>query len=194
MIKLNCTNCEKTINFDPMKYPPQVLSISCPSCKNKISYDNRNKEALTPIPPDILKVMPVLKDKSALIISENESYLTLLKEGLESIGFFVKKNFKTLEEAGLFINQELPSLILIQLESLPPPPFKSLEPIFFMNPNIRRNIFVCIIAPNVKTLDGNSAFLYQVNMLISSNDILTFHHHIVSALTFEQNLKAHFKK
>jgi uncharacterized protein YbaR (Trm112 family) len=194
MILLNCPNCNKTINFDPMKYPPQILSISCPSCKNKISYDNRKKESLIPIPQDLLKNMPLLKDKSSIIIAENENYLKILKEGVEEIGFFVKKIFKTVEEAALFINQELPFLILIQVENLPPPPFKSLEPIFLLNPNTRRNIFVCIMAPNVKTLDGNSAFLYQVNLLISTNDISSFHHHIVSSIIFEYNLKAHFKK
>jgi len=194
MILLNCPNCNKTINFDPIKYPPQILSISCPSCKNKISYDNRKKESLIPIPQDLLKNMPLLKDKSSIIIAENENYLKILKEGVEEIGFFVKKIFKTVEEAALFINQELPFLILIQVENLPPPPFKSLEPIFLLNPNTRRNIFVCIMAPNVKTLDGNSAFLYQVNLLISTNDISSFHHHIVSSIIFEYNLKAHFKK
>lgn len=194
MIILNCPSCNKTINFEPMKYPAQILSISCPSCKNKISYDNRKKENLIPVPADLLKNMPVLKDKSAIIIAENENYVNLLKEGIEEIGFFVKKVFKNIEEAALFINQELPYLIFIQVENLPPPPFKNLEPIFLLPPNIRRNIFVCLMAQNVKTLDGNSAFLYQVNLLISSNDLNSFHHHIVYSINFEFNLKVHFKK
>lgn len=194
MITIKCPKCEKTINFDPMKYPSQILSIGCPSCKNKISYDNRKKEEIVPIPAELLKAMPPLKDKSGIIISENENYLSFLKEGLESIGYYIKKSFKSTEEAGFFISQELPSIILIQVENLPPPPLKNLEPIFLLHPNIRRNIFVCLLAPNVRTLDGNSAFLYQVNLLISTNDINTFHHHIASALIYEYNLKVHFKK
>lgn len=194
MINLNCPNCSKTISFDQMKYPPQILSISCPSCKNKISYDNRKKDSLLPVPSDILRMMPALKDKSAIIIAENENLIKNLKEGVEEIGFYVKRTFKTLEDASIFISQELPTLIIIQVENLPPPPFKSLEPIFLLNPGIRRNIFVFIIAPNVKTLDGNNAFLYQVNGLISTNDLTTFHHHIGSSIIFEHNLKVHFKK
>lgn len=177
-----------------MKYPAQILSISCPSCKNKISYDNRKKDSILPLPAEILRMMPQLKDKSAIIISENENYLNNLKEGIEELGFYIKRSFKALEDASLFITQELPTLILVQVETLPPPPFKSLEPIFLLNPNIRRNIFIFIIASNVKTLDGNSAFLYQVNGLISTNDLNSFHHHIASSIIFEQNLKAHFKK
>lgn len=194
MITINCPKCEKTISFDPMKYPSQILSIGCPSCKKKISYDNRKKESIIAVRAELLKAMSPLKDKSALIISENENYLNILKEGLESIGCYIKKSFRSIEEAGLFIAQELPSIILIQLENLPPPPLRSLEPIFLLHPNIRRNIFVCLMAPNVRTLDGNSAFLYQVNLLISTNDLATFHHHIISALVFEYNLKVHFKK
>ncbi|MEJ5167036.1 MAG: hypothetical protein WHV67_08430 [Thermoanaerobaculia bacterium] len=194
MINLTCPNCSKTISFEPMKYPAQILSISCPSCKNKISYDNRKKDSLIPIPSEIIRLMPPLKDKSAIIISEREDYLNNLKEGVEELGFYIKRIFKSLEDASIFIGQELPALILVQVENLPPPPFKSLEPLFLLNPNIRRNIYVFIIAPNVKTLDGNSAFLYQVNGLISTQDLNSFHHHIASSIIFEYNLKAHFKK
>lgn len=194
MINLSCPNCSKNITFEPMKYPAQILSISCPSCKNKISYDNRKKDSIVPIQAEILRVMPPMKEKSAIIIVENENYSNVLKEGVEELGFYVKRTFKSLEDASIFIGQELPTLILVQIENLPPPPFKSLEPIFLLNPLVRRNIYVFIIAPNVKTLDGNSAFLYQVNGLISTQDLNTFHHHIASSIIFEYNLKAHFKK
>ncbi len=194
MINLNCSNCRKNIPFDPLKYPSQILSITCPNCKNKISYDNRQKSGIIPLQPELLKNMPPLREKNALIICADESYIPLIKEGIEALGFFVKAIFKTPEESANFISQELPSIVIVFMENLPPPPFKILEPVQFLPPNIRRNIFLAVIASNVKSLDGNSAFLYQVNLLINTKDINVFHHHILSGLIFEYNLKAHFKK
>lgn len=193
-MEINCSNCGKLIIFDHSKYPPQILSISCPSCKNKISYDNRIKEDLVPIPSDLLKSLPPLKEKSAIIIYEKENYLGIIKKGIEALGFNLKRSFKISEDPSNFILNELPSLIIYQVENLPPPPFKGLEPVLLIPINLRRHIFVAVISSNVKSLDGNSAFLYQVNLLISTKDIELFHHHIANALIYEYNLKANFKK
>ena len=208
MKMLTCPACSHILPFDPAKYPPQMLSFKCPKCKGKISHDNRKgaqEEAaeeprlappsalqeeihLISIPAELLQSMPPLPEKTAFIVAQNGALAPVLKEGLEEVGFFVRETFTNFKDAVLPIQQDLPGMLLIQAEEIPPAPYADIMPLIAMAPMLRRKIFVALLGKGVKTLDGNAAFFYQVDCLVGLEDLPKFHHHVLSALTHELNL------
>jgi uncharacterized protein YbaR (Trm112 family) len=207
MPTITCPACSHAFPLDPAKYPAQLLSFKCPKCKGKLSFDNRKAREdlsaapaaggevqLVSIPSDLLGVMPPLHEKVAFMVVQNGSLAPLLKEGLEEVGFFVKETFTDPKEAALPIQQDVPGLVLAQFDAVPPPPFPDLAPLISLPPLTRRRVFVALMAKGLKTLDGNSAFLYQVNCLIDQAELPKFHHHLVAALTYDLNLGHAFLK
>ena len=206
MPTINCPACSHAFPLDPGKYPAQMLSFKCPKCKGKITFDNRKPREEAPsadardglqlvsIPADLLAVMPPLHEKVAFLVVQNGALAPLLKEGLEEVGFFVKETFTDPKEAALPIQQEVPGLVLAQFNEVPAPPFADLAPMISLPPATRRKVFVALLGKGLKTLDGNQAFLYQVNCLIDLAELPKFHHHLLSALSYDLVLGHAFLK
>lgn len=203
MTTINCPACSHAIPLDTAKYPAQMLSFKCPKCKGKVSYDNRKPREEAPaegtsqlisMPADLLSVMPPLHEKVAFLVVQNGALAPLLREGLEEIGFFVKETFTDPKEAALPIQQDLPGLVLAQFNEVPAPPFPDLAPMIALPPAARRKVFFALLGKGLKTLDGNQAFLYQVNCIIDIAELSKFHHHLVSALSFDLVLGHAFLK
>jgi len=214
MKTLTCPACSHILPFDPGKYPAQMLSFKCPKCKGKISYDNRKKareaegetpeaapEALAPqdirlvaLPAELLQSLPALPEKTAYMVVQNGALAPLLKEGLEEIGYYVKETFTSFKDAANPMQQDLPGMLLVQADEIPAAPFGDILPLLALPPALRRKVFVVLLGKGVKSLDGNSAFFYQVDCLVDIEDLPKFHHHILSALTHELNLSHCFVK
>jgi len=204
MPTINCPACSHAFPLDPGKYPAQMLSFKCPKCKGKITLDNRKAREETPsssdapalvsLPADLLSVMPPLHEKVAFLVVQNGGLAPTLKEGLEEIGFFVKDTFTDPKEASLPIQQEVPGLVLAQFNEVPAPPFADLAPMISLPPATRRKVFFALLGKGLKTLDGNQAFLYQVNCIIDQTELPRFHHHLVSALSYDLVLGHAFLK
>jgi hypothetical protein len=206
MPTITCPACSHAFPLDPAKYPTQMLSFKCPKCKGKITYDNRAPKpeapaagggeapSLASLPAELLSVMPPLHEKVAFLVVQNGALAPLLREGLEEIGFFVKETFTDPKEAALPIQQDVPGLVLAQFNEVPAPPFADLAPLLALAPGARRKVFFALLGKGLKTLDGNQAFLYQVNCIIDQAELPKFHHHLVSALAYDLVLGHAFLK
>jgi hypothetical protein len=47
-------------------------------------------------------------------------------------------------------------------------------PIIALAPNDRRRSFFVLVSENLRTLDGNAAFLYGVNLVVAQKDLGSF--------------------
>lgn len=83
---------------------------------------------------------------------------------------------------------EPPPLLVYVADAVSKPPYAPLEPLVTLPPRERRQVFVLLVAPNVKTLDGNLAFLYQVNLLLNRQHIPQAPGILHSALRHHQRL------
>jgi DNA ligase D-like protein (predicted 3'-phosphoesterase) len=83
---------------------------------------------------------------------------------------------------------EPPPLLVYLAEAVTKPPYAPLEPLVTLPPRERRQVFAVLVANNVKTLDGNLAFLYQVNLLLNRQHLAQAPGILYSALRHHQRL------
>jgi hypothetical protein len=84
--------------------------------------------------------------------------------------------------------QDPPPLLIYVADAVTKPPFAPLEPLVGLPPRERRRSFFVLVAGNVKTLDGNLAFLYQVNLLLGRSHLSQAPGILYSALRAHQRL------
>ena len=83
---------------------------------------------------------------------------------------------------------EPPPLLVYLARSVSKPPYGPIETLVALPPRERRQTFLTLIADNVKTLDGNLAFLYQVNLLLGRQHLSQAPAILYSALRYHQRL------
>ncbi|HET9765703.1 MAG TPA: hypothetical protein VFS60_02575 [Thermoanaerobaculia bacterium] len=84
--------------------------------------------------------------------------------------------------------QEPPPLLVYVADAVTKPPYAPLEPLVALPSRERRRTFAVLVAGNVKTLDGNLAFLYQVNLLLNRQHVAQAPGILYSALRSHQRL------
>jgi hypothetical protein len=62
------------------------------------------------------------------------------------------------------------SILVVMVDKAAAPPFEPIEPITSLPLDIRRNTFVVLMANNVKSLDGQTAFYLQMNCLVNTQE------------------------
>ena len=70
--------------------------------------------------------------------------------------------------------QEFPPVVFLHPAQMTPPPLDAMQPIVGLTSNDRRKGFFILIADNLRTLDGNAAFLYGVNLIVAPKDLAQF--------------------
>jgi len=55
-----------------------------------------------------------------------------------------------------------------------PPPLEGFQPLISLTPVDRRKSFFILFADTLRTLDGNAAFLYGVNLVVTPKDVNQF--------------------
>jgi hypothetical protein len=89
-----------------------------------------------------------------------------------------------------FYMQEFPQLVLIHPPQMSAPPLESMNPIISVVPNDRRKSFFVLVADGLRTMDGNAAFLYGVNLVVAKKDIAQFPEIYRDAQTAHERLYA----
>ena len=84
--------------------------------------------------------------------------------------------------------QEYPQVVLLNPAQLTPPPLESMAPIISLMPADRRRSFFVLTAENLRTLDGNAAFLYGVNVVVATKDLGQFSQIYKEAYTSHERL------
>jgi len=106
--------------------------------------------------------------QAALIVHLDHPADERLDPELRRLGFQEIYHASDLEAAGELTQEVDLDFMLIRMQSVPAPPCPPLAPVYKLPFDLRRKMFVAVIADNVKTLDGQVAFYLQVNCLIQS--------------------------
>jgi len=195
MIKITCTSCQKPLSLDETKLPMKEVSFPCPVCKTKLSVDRRNLPGASPSPASA----PVESggDDSVEDHADDfgaKAYLVgadspAIRQAAKLVGF-LPVPFATAELARERFLQELPQLVFISPAQITPPPLEAMQPIIGLMPADRRKTFVVLVAENLRTLDGNAAFLYGVNLVVAAKDLGSFPQIYKEAHTYHERLYA----
>ena len=172
MIKITCTSCQKPLSLDETKLPPnKEVSFPCPACKTRLTVDRRNLEmanAVAGAPPEAQQPEPPDEDEGfgskALIVGNDHP---ALRQAAKLIGF-VPVHFAEAKPARDYFMQEFPPVVMLNPAQMTQPPLEAMAPIVSLTPADRRKAFFILVADNLRTLDGNAAFLYGVNLVVAT--------------------------
>lgn len=192
-MRFTCSSCGKPIVVADEKVPAKPFTVSCPACKTRQTLQPPTPAATPAVPaaPPAAPVaarskapateeLPALRDADSALLAalEREAYLVELSSrpddaavaALKSLGTDRVQRFENVE-AAIQAHAETPAgILLIRFDKLSAPPVAELAPLATIPPNIRRHTFVAVEAENVRSLDGQVAFLLQVNCLLASGD------------------------
>src|SRR5437763_819612 len=190
MIKIICTSCQKPLSLDETKLPMKEVSFPCPVCKTKLTVDRRNLEMANAAaaagevhPPESHE-----EDESfgarALIVGNDHP---ALRQAAKLIGF-VPMHFADARQAREYFMQEYPPVVMLNPGQITAPPLESMAPIISLTPTDRRKAFFILIAENLRTLDGNAAFLFGVNLIVATKDLAAFQQIYRDAFGYHERL------
>lgn len=182
MIRITCTNCQKPLSLDETKLPMREVSFPCPVCKAKLVVDRRQFEGAGDAPAAAPAPAPApvqddddddhenqLGAKALIVGADNPA----LRQAAKLIGFLPVHHADP-AKAREFFNQEVPHVVFLNPPQLTPPPLDAMGPMLSVIPAERRRSFYVLIADNLRTLDGNAAFLYGVNLVVATKDLPQF--------------------
>lgn len=196
MVKITCSSCGKQLQLDETKLPMKEVKFPCPHCKTNQFYD-RSKLAGDAAAADEPAVAPAIVDDDddddygkpkALLVGRE---VPALRDAVRSLGL-VPLYFPTAEEARDAYYRDHPRIVVLCPQQMTPPPLVEIGPLTSVSPTDRRRGFYVLVADNLKTLDGNAAFLYGVNLVIATKDVASFKRIYRDAHDFHEKLYEHF--
>ncbi len=190
MIKIVCTSCQKALSLDEMKLPMKEVTFPCPACKTKLTVDRRKLEA--PAVPaavaDAAEPSGGAEDDGfgakALIVGSDHPGL---RQAAKLTGFG-PLHMPSAQQARDYYLQEFPPMVILNPAQLTAPPLESMQPIISLTPSDRRKSFFILVSDNLRTLDGNAAFLYGVNLIVALKDLGSFQQIYRDAFTYHERL------
>ena len=193
MIKITCTSCQKPLSLDETKLPTnKEVSFPCPVCKTRLTVDRRNLEmasAAAGAPPESAAPPEAPDDDDgfgakALIVGNDHP---ALRQAAKLIGF-VPMHFAEAKPARDYFMQEFPPVVFLHPAQVTPPPLEAMAPIVSLTPADRRKAFFILVADSLRTLDGNAAFLYGVNLVVATKDLGAFQQIYRDAFAYHERL------
>jgi len=184
MIKIVCTSCQKPLSLDETKLPMKEVSFPCPVCKTKLTVDRRNLEMGAP--PETHDDDGDGFGAKALIVGNDHP---ALRQAAKLIGC-IPLHMPTAQQARELFVQEYPPVVMLNPAQVTAPPLEAMQPIVALTPADRRKAFFILFAENLRTLDGNAAFLYGVNLVVAFKDLGAFQQIYREALAYHERLYA----
>ena len=193
MIKIVCTSCQKPLSLDETKLPMKEVSFPCPVCKVKLTVDRRNLEmanaAAAPAaevhPPEAHEDEDAFGAKALIVGNDHPA----LRQAAKLVGF-VPMHFAEAKPARDYFMQEFPPVVMLNPAQVTPPPLTEFAPIISLTPADRRKAFFILFSENLRTLDGNAAFLYGVNLVVAPKDLGAFQQIYREAYGYHERLYA----
>jgi hypothetical protein len=198
MIRITCTNCQKPLSLDEAKLPMREVSFPCPVCKAKLTVDRRELETTdgeSAVEPPRAAQSRVPQDDDdhanelgakALIVGKDDP---ALRQAAKLIGFLPVHHSDPARAREYYL-QEFPQLVILNPPQATAPPLESMGPITAVVPSDRRKSFFVLVADNLRTMDGNAAFLYGVNLVVATKDLGQFSQIYREAHTAHERLYA----
>ncbi|HWM92192.1 MAG TPA: hypothetical protein VN493_15615 [Thermoanaerobaculia bacterium] len=197
MIRIHCHACHRPILVDEAKLPMREVIFPCPACKAALTVDRRTagqaatpagapapvpaapapKPAATPLPPQA-STPPPSEEESQAILEDDLAAKALIagvdspaaRQAAEALGFQAV-HFPSVEACREYYLQEYPSLVFLCPAHITRPPLEELSAMTNIGPGERRRSFFILLADGLRTLDGNAAFFYNVNLVVASKDV-----------------------
>jgi len=183
MIRITCTSCQKPLSLDETKLPMREVGFPCPVCKAKLTVDRREFEA-EGTPPQAAAQTKAADSPApgadgddddhendfgskALIVGSDHAGV---RQAAKLMGYLPVYHAEP-PRAREFFNQEIPQVVFLIPSQLTAPPLESFAPIIGVIPSDRRRSFFILVADGLRTLDGNAAFLYGVNLVVAAKDV-----------------------
>ena len=179
MIRITCTNCQKPLSLDETKLPMREVTFPCPVCKAKLTIDRRaleNGEQAAPVAPPATGQGGEDDDhanefgEKAVIVGTDDA---ALRQAVKLVGLLPVVHADPVRAREFYL-QEFPRMVVIHPAQMTPPPLEAMGPIISLIPADRRRSFFVLVAENLRTLDGNAAFLYGVNLVVAKKDVPQF--------------------
>ncbi len=170
MIRITCTSCQKPLSLDESKLPPREVSFPCPVCKAKIVVDGSKLGPASETAADDDHDHENELGAKAIIVGADDA---ALRNAAKLVGL-LPVYYAEPARAREFYLQEFPQMVLIHPPQMSPPPMESMSPILSLVPNDRRKSFFVLVADGLRTMDGNAAFLYGVNLVVAKKDLGQF--------------------
>jgi hypothetical protein len=199
MIRIHCTACHRPILVDEAKLPMREVTFPCPACKAALSVDRRTagagaiatpaagpapapaappKPVQTPLPPQASESPSAPSEGSDAILEDDLAAKALIvgadspaaRQAAEALGFS-PVHFPTVEASREYYLQEYPPVVFLCPAHLTRPPLEDLAAMTNLGPADRRRSFFILLADGLRTLDGNAAFFYNVNMVVANKDV-----------------------
>jgi hypothetical protein len=176
MVRITCEACRKPLSIDETKLPMQPVSFPCPVCKEKMTVDRRELQAGSETREPAMAVTAAAEQEEdelgnkALIVGADSPQV---RQAARSIGLtgVVADSADAGREIYL---REYPEVVFLAPVQLTPPPMSDLTPMLSLSPGDRRRGFFILLAEQLRTFDGNAAFLYGVNLTVSTRDLGSF--------------------
>src|SRR5215470_11855368 len=120
--------------------------------------------------PDNVAQMDAGFGLTALIVGVDHP---ALHQAAQMVGF-TPVYVATPAEAREYFLREYPAVVMLHPQQMTAPPLESMQPIISLSPADRRRGFLILVSNNLRTLDGNAAFLYGVNLVLAPKDLPSF--------------------
>jgi hypothetical protein len=198
-MKITCTSCQKTLSLDETKLPMKPVLIPCPVCETKLPVDRRNLEmagaaaatqsTTSPNPAETPAQTHEDDDgfgAKALIVGNDHP---ALRQAAKLIGF-MPVVIGAPPQARDYFMQEYPPVVMLNPAQISAPPLADFAPIVSLAPGDRRKAFFILFSDNLRTLDGNAAFLYGVNLVVAPKDLGAFQQIYREAFGYHERLYA----
>ncbi len=164
MIAITCNSCRKPLSIDETKLPMKEVSFPCPICAERVTVDRRTLQPARPvaIPEGELEIV-----RPCLVVGADDPAVA---EACHALGF-QPRHFASADAAREYFIQEFPALVVLRPTEMTAPPLAGMLPVTSMGPSDRRRAFIILVADNLRTFDGNAAFLYGVNLVVATKDL-----------------------
>ena len=192
MIRIHCNACHRPILVDETKLPMREVIFPCPACKAALTVDRRSAgpaavpapaptapaaAKASPAPPPAQPATPPVEEPGAILEDDLAAKALIVgldspaaRQAAEALGF-QPVHFPTIEACREYYLQEYPPIVFLCPVHMTRPPLDELAPMTNIGPTDRRRSFFILLADGLRTLDGNSAFFYNVDLVVASKDV-----------------------
>lgn len=194
-MEVKCEHCGVKLNIPDEKLPKgQLVSISCPKCKQKFTVDTRaRKETIKETPEPVKKPSSpdsqetytyedyslddtigfVEEDtKLALVMDSNPAHTDKIKDAVESLGYRFVQSPNMRDAMGKMRFHHFDLLILnngfdgTDIDDSP-----IMRYLNHLSMSVRRRMFLTLIDSKFKTMDNMMAFAKSANLVVNERDI-----------------------
>ena len=210
-LTVSCPHCAKPSRLDADKLPNQPAVFPCPHCQGRVVVD-KSKQAADPqpatVPPSPLPSTTETKTPAVQPTAPDRRFAALPKDAILPSGIIVGQDQSTIDEirtvlaalgsdveqvaspaiARQMIIEESPELCIIADDGINTNPSPSMAELTGLHPRFRRRLYLVLIADDVRSGDGNTAFMHEVNLVLARQELSQLGAALHSGLKYHERL------